>query len=159
MFRYQRLMIVHGLLVIAVAMLAGFMLIFNLIGGLEIWPGNIVEFNVYGTEAGWVRAHSGGIMNGILVLVIALVLPKLELGSKSIAWLAWGFIYIAWSFTVFYWIGNASTNRSLTVGDNRLGEADWLSALGILPGLPSVILVLVLLAIGIRGALAAHGKD
>ena len=159
MDRYQRLMIIHGLLVIAVAMLAGFMLIFNLIGGFELWPGKIIKFDVYGTEAGWVRAHSGGIMNGILVIVIALTLPKLKLGAQSFAWLAWGFIYIAWSFTLFYWIGNASNNRSLTVGGNRLGEADWLSIIGILPGLPSVVLVLILLFIGVKGALASKGED
>lgn len=72
MARLQKIMIGHGLLVTLVAMLAGFMLIFKLIGGLEIWPGNILSIPAYGTVDGWVRAHSGGAMNGILVIVIAL---------------------------------------------------------------------------------------
>lgn len=38
MERYQRTMIGNGLLVVLVAMLAGFMLIFKLIGGMELWP-------------------------------------------------------------------------------------------------------------------------
>jgi hypothetical protein len=151
MERYQRLMIANGLLVILVAMLAGFMLMFNLLGGLEIWPGTIVNIPTYGNEAGWVRAHSGGTMNGLLVVVMALALPKLNLGPKLQAWAAWGFIYIAWSFTVFYWIGNASSNRALTIGDSPLGESDGLSAIGFLPGLPSVFLVVFLLWVAARG--------
>ena len=158
MDRYQRLMIANGLLVILVAMLAGFMLMFNLLGGMEVWPGTIVEFPVYGTEAGWVRAHSGGAMNGLLVVVVALALLKLELGPKAMAWTAWGFIYIAWSFTVFYWVGNASSNRALSIGDNPLGQSDGLSAIGFLPGVPSVVLVVVLLAIGARGVLRGRGE-
>jgi len=88
--RYQRLMIAHGLLVILVAMLAGFMLMFDLIGGIEVWPGTIIAVTVYGTSDGWVRAHSGGTMNGLLVVVMAMVLPKLALSPRLQAWTAWG---------------------------------------------------------------------
>ena len=95
-------------------------------------------------------------MNGLLVVVVALALPKLELGPKAMAWTAWGFIYIAWSFTVFYWVGNASSNRALSIGDNPLGQSDGLSAIGFLPGVPSVVLVVVLLAIGARGVLSGR---
>ncbi|MCB1749139.1 MAG: isomerase [Gammaproteobacteria bacterium] len=158
MERYQRLMIANGLLVILVAMLAGFMLMFNLLGGLEVWPGTIITIPTYGNEAGWVRAHSGGTMNGLLVVVMALALPKLNLGSRLQAWTAWGFIYIAWSFTVFYWVGNASGNRALSIGDSPLGQGDWLSVIGFLPGLPSVFLVLFLLGVAARGVLGGNGR-
>ena len=47
----------HGMLVILASMFAGFMLMFGLLGGLEVWPGVIVEFSVYGRLEGWVRAH------------------------------------------------------------------------------------------------------
>jgi len=150
--RYQRLMIGHGLLVILVAMLAGFMLMFDLIGGIEVWPGTIIAVPIYGTSDGWVRAHSGGTMNGLLVVVMAMVLPKLALSPRLQAWTAWGFVYIAWSFTVFYWLGNAAGNRGLTLGDSQLGESDLISVLAFLPGLPSVFLVVFLLWIGARAA-------
>lgn len=151
MEHYQRIMIGNGMLVILVAMLAGFMLMFNLIGGIEIWPGQIIEIPMYGTEAGWVRAHSGGVTNGLLVLAVALCLPKLNLSARMQKWSAYGFIYVAWSFTVFYWLGNASSNRALTMGESALGEPDLIGLIGFLPGLPSVFIVVFLLFIAAKG--------
>jgi hypothetical protein len=153
MERLQRVMLCNGLLVILAAMLAGFMLMFNLLGGLEIWPGKILPIPTYGTSEGWVRAHSGGIMNGLLVIAIALCLPKLNLTEMMQRVTAYGFIYVAWSFTFFYWIGNAAGNRALTIGDNPLGESDLLGVIGFLPGLPSVIIVVWLLFVAAKGAL------
>ena len=153
MERHQRLMICHGMLVILVAMLAGFMLMFNLIGGIEVWPGVIIDIPMYGSEAGWVRAHSGGVSNGLLVLAVGLALPQLNLGATARAWTAWGFIYIAWSFTAFYWFGNASSNRGLSIGASALGEPDTIGLIAFLPGVPSVFLVVVLLFIGAKGVM------
>ena len=151
MERLQRIMLGHGMLVILASMFAGFMLMFGLLGGLEVWPGVIIEFSVYGTTEGWVRAHSGGAMNGLLVMAIAFALPKLNLSEALQKFVTWGFIYVAWSFTIFYWFGNAAGNRALTFGDNRLGAADIFGIIGFLPALPSVVLVVVLLGITIRG--------
>ncbi len=153
MDRHQRLMICHGLLVIFVAMLAGFMLMYNLVGGVEVWPGVFVQIPMYGTEAGWVRAHSGGIMNGLLVVVVALALPKLNLSETARRWMVWGLIYVAWSFTVFYWFGNASSNRGLSLGTSALGPPDVVGWIAFIPGLPSVILVPILLVLGAKGVL------
>lgn len=156
MERYQRIMIGNGLLVILVAMFAGFMLMFQLIGGIEVWPGTIVPFDVYGTSEGWVRAHSGGTMNGLLVVAVALALPKLNLTQRLQAWTAWGLVYVAWSFTVFYWLGNAAGNRGLTFGDSQLGESDLIGVIAFLPGLPSVVIVVVVLMICARGVFSAR---
>ena len=153
MDRLQRIMLANGMLVILVAMLAGYMLMFSLLGGFEIWPGQTLTFSVYGTAEGWVRAHSGGAMNGLLVIAIALALPKLGLSDALQKFTAWGFIYVAWSFTVFYWLGNAAGNRALSIGDNALGQSDVFGIIGFLPGVPSVIIVVVLLAIGARSVL------
>lgn len=150
-------MIGNGLLVMFASMLAGFMLMFELIGGLEIWPGTIIEFSVYGNTDGWVRAHSGGLINGMMVIIVALALPKLALTQKLNAFFAYGLVYVAWSFTLFYWLGNAAANRSLTLGDSRLGEADWLSLLGALAGLPSVFLAPIILLWGAWAAFR-HSK-
>ncbi len=157
MERLQRIMIGNGLLVVLASMFAGFMLMFLLIGGIEIWPGKIVPLSIYGTSEGWVRAHTGGALNGILVIVIALAMPALRLSPLMQRVTAYGFIYIAWSFTVFYWLGNASGNRALTLGDSPLGESDIIGIIGFLPGLPSVVLVVVLLAIAAKSVLTSGG--
>ena len=154
MSKLQRVMIANGLLVMLVSMFAGFMLMFNLLGGFEIWPGQILEFSVYGTTEGWVRAHSGGVTNALLVMAIVFALPHINVSAFQEKFLAYGFIYVAWSFTVFYWLGNASANRALTFGDNQLGESSLVSVLGFLPGLPSVVLVVVLLVIAVKGILS-----
>jgi len=158
MDRLQRVMLANGMLVILVAMLAGFMLMFSLLGGFELWPGTALTFSVYGTPEGWVRAHSGGAMNGLLVIAIGLALPKLGLSGAMQKFTAWGFIYVAWSFTVFYWFGNAAGNRALSIGDNALGQSDVYGIIGFLPGLPSVIIVMVLLAVGARSVLQADDR-
>jgi hypothetical protein len=157
MERLQRIMISNGLLVILAAMFAGFMLMFSLLGGIEIWPGNILPLHVYGTNEGWVRAHSGGTMNGLLVLVVALALPKLNLSERMQKITAYGFIYVAWSFTLFYWLGNAAGNRGLSIGDNPLGPSDLIGVIAFVPGLPSVFIVVVLLAIAAKSVLSSGG--
>ena len=94
----------------------------------------------------------------MLVIIVALVLPKLRLSQFMQRFTAYGFIYIAWSFTVFYWLGNASGNRALSMGDSPLGEADTIRLIGFLPGVPSVFLVIVLLAVVAKGVLSS-GHD
>jgi len=148
-------MIGNGLLVILVSMLSGFMLMFNLLGGMEVWPGKIIDVPMYGTAEGWVRAHTGGALNGVLVVIVALALPTLRLSDRMQWWTCWGFIYVAWSFTIFYWLGNASSNRALSMGPSALGEPDTIGLIGFLPGLPSVFLVVFLLAVAAKSVLSS----
>ncbi len=146
----QRILLLNGMLVVLVACFAGFMLLFQLVGGFEVWPGHIIEIPVYGSSEGWIRAHTGGFLNGVLVMLIGLALPSLRLTEMKNKIMAYGFCYVAWSFTLFYWLGNAVPNRALTFGDNPLGESTGLSIAGFLPGAPSVFIVVVLLVIGIN---------
>lgn len=154
MDRLQRIMLANGILVMLAAMFAGFMLMFSLLGGIEVWPGNVLKFSVYGSTEGWVRAHSGGITNGLMVIAIGLALPKLNLNELWQKLTAWGLIYVAWTFTLFYWLGNAAGNRALSVGDNALGESDIFGVIGFLPGLPSVFIVVIVLAVCAKAALS-----
>jgi styrene-oxide isomerase len=157
MERLQQVMIGNGLLVILAAMFAGFMLMFKLLGGVEVWPGQILPLPIYGTSEGWVRAHTGGALNGVLVVIVALAMPKLRLSPLMQKLMAYGFIYVAWSFTLFYWVGNAAGNRGLTMGDSPLGKTDLTSVIAFLPGLPSVFIVVVLLFIAAKSALSSRG--
>jgi len=72
-------------------------------------------------------------MNDLLVIAVASSLPKLGLSPMLQRLTAYGLIYVAWSFTLFYWLGNAAGNRVLSIGDNRLGSSDIFGILGLLP--------------------------
>ncbi len=126
----QKLLIGHGILILAIAMLAGFMLAFGLIGGLELFPGFIVEMPYYGTSDGWARAHTGGALNGIMLIVIALALPLIPLSAAMVKKTTYGLIFVGWANTVFYWFGNASSNRALSLGDNPLGGTNFFGSIG-----------------------------
>ncbi len=127
----QRLMIGNGFLVLVVALLAGFMLGFGLIGGFEVFPGVIMGMPYYGTPEGWARAHTGGLTNGLMVLAVALALPLVPLSARMLKVTAYGIIYVAWANTIFYWLGNAAASRSLSFGDNPIGETSFVGVLGL----------------------------
>jgi styrene-oxide isomerase len=145
MQRFQKLMIGHALLVIAMGMLAGFMLGFGLIGGLEIFPGKIVDMPYYGTTDGWARAHAGGLTNGLLIIGVALALPLIPLNDGMRKLTVYGFIYIGWANTAFYWFGNAADSRALSFGDNPLGASNMLGAIGFGLALIGAFLIIWLL--------------
>lgn len=145
MQRLQKLMIGNALLVMLAAMLAGFMLGFGLIGGLEVLPGKIVEMPYYGTAEGWARAHSGGITNGLMIIGVALAMPLIPLSAGMQKLTAYGFIYIGWANTAFYWFGNASANRALSFGDNPLGATNVAGAVGFGAALLGALLIIWLL--------------
>ncbi len=146
MLRYQNLLIGHGLLILVVALLAGFMLGFGLVGGLETAPGSGEFMRVpfyYGSSEGWARAHTGGITNGLMLLALALVMPHLfgdQIPLRRV--FPYGLIFIGWANTVFYWLGNAAGNRALSFGDNRFGAADAAGVLAM--GLASIAALLSL---------------
>ena len=146
MQRYQKIMIGNGLLVILAAMLSGFMLGFGLIGGLELYPGKIVEMPYYGTTDGWARAHTGGTANGLMIIAVALALPLIPLTERMLKLTAWGFVYIGWANTAFYWFGNAAESRALSFGDNPLGASNLLGAAGFGLALVGALLIIWLLA-------------
>jgi styrene-oxide isomerase len=139
-------MIGNGLLVILAAMLSGFMLGFGLIGGLELYPGKIVEMPYYGSAEGWARAHSGGVTNGLMIVGVALALPLIPLTDLMRKITVYGFIYIGWANTAFYWFGNAAESRALSFGDNPLGASNMLGAIGFGLALLGALLITWLLA-------------
>ncbi|WOJ94842.1 isomerase [Congregibacter variabilis] len=153
MERYQKLMIGNAFLVIAVSMLAGFMLGFGLIGGLELYPGKIIAMPYYGTAEGWARAHSGGLTNGLLIIAVAWSLPMISLSNRMRSVTVWGFIYVGWANTVFYWAGNASGSRALSFGDNPLGASNLFGAVGFGMAFVGAFLILWLLCYAAMKAL------
>src|SRR6267143_2166656 len=67
----QRRMIGHAALILFIGMLAGFGLLVSLIGGIELIPGTVIPISIFGGTDAWVRAHTGGILNALLILSFA----------------------------------------------------------------------------------------
>ena len=74
----QRKWLGHGVLMMMTTLLGGVGLWMHLVGGFEIIPGYILHFQLPGTADGWVRAHTGPVLNGLMVIGVALVLPRLD---------------------------------------------------------------------------------
>jgi hypothetical protein len=85
-------MIGNAFLVIMISILAGFMLGFGLMGGLELFPGKFIEMPYYGSADGRARAHAGGLTNGLLIIGVAL--PLIPLSEKMRRFNVYGFIVI-----------------------------------------------------------------
>ena len=145
MERFQKLMIGHGLLVILAAMLAGFMLGFGLIGGLELYPGKIIEMPYYGSTEGWARAHAGGLANGLMIIAVAMALPLIPLSTRMHKLTVYGLIYVGWANTAFYWFGNAAGSRALSFGDNPLGGTNLFGVIGFGAALIGAFLIIWIL--------------
>src|SRR5689334_12577291 len=139
----QKRMTGHGAAVLLVGMLAGTGLLISLLGGLELIPGTITSFSIPGDTGAWVRAHIGGMMNGFLILIVAILLAPLgftEAASKRMAWMVVG---TGWANTLFYWAALFAPNRALSIADNKWGESNLASIIGLVPALVFVVIAII----------------
>lgn len=146
----RKRMIGHGVLMIFATLVGGLGLWMFLIGGLiPVFPGVDWSFQLPGTAEGWARAHTGPVLNGLMVIAVAFCLPLLSFSPK---WARiWGLIVVCdgWSNTGFYFFGNFAPNRGLNFTANRFGEANIFSFLALAPAyLFGVLVMIALFAIG-----------
>lgn len=155
----QKRMIGHGALVILIGMFAGLGLLVSLVGGLELIPGSIIEFSIPGNTDAWVRAHVGGMLNGMLVILIAGVMGGLGFVDAAARRIYWMLVGAAWAFTLFYWAALLAPNRALTFADNRWGESNLAAVIGLVPALVFTIIDLIAVFLVVRQAFASARKD
>jgi hypothetical protein len=158
--RLSYLVIGHGMIVLLIGLVAGLMLVFSLLDAVTLWPLPAWEVSVPGSTRGWQAAHVGGILNGVLMGGVALLMGRLPLSEVGGKWVGLGMIVMGWGNTLFYWAGNLSANRGLSVSATPFGEGDLAGALAFLGG--GVAMVFTFLAVGIlaRSAfLAARSVD
>ena len=132
--RLGHLVIAHGMLVLGIGLLPGLGLVFSLLDAVELWPLPAWEVSLPGSTRGWQAAHVGGITNGIMIAVVALLMRHLDMQGRAAAWTGWGMIATGWGNTLFYWAGNLSQNRGLSVGATPYGAGDLAGALAYLGG-------------------------
>lgn len=151
---YQKTLTGHALVLLIIGLLAGFMLAFSLIGGLELLPTVFIGIPTFGTTEGWVRAHSGGIMNGLMLIAFAFIMPHCGLAMARIELYAKGIIFAGWANTIFYWTGNASGSRALSFTDNTLGSSNILGMIGYTLAVVAALLTIYIAAQLARGFFA-----
>ena len=151
---YQKRLTGHALILLIIGLLAGFMLAFSLIGGLEVLPTLFIGIPTFGTTEGWVRAHSGGIMNGLMLIAFAFIMPHCGLAVERLQLFAKGIIFAGWANTIFYWTGNASGSRALSFTDNALGTSNMLGIIGYTLAVIAAFVTIYIAAQMARGFLA-----
>ena len=150
-----RKMMGHGFVVMLIAMLLGIGLLASLLGGMELIPGSIIEIPMPGDSGAWARAHVGGLLNGMLVVLVAISAHLLVMPEKLQKQMAWMLPGTAYANTVFYLAAIVAPNRALTFGDNRFGEASLMGMLGLLPALVFVVVSLVAVFLMAKAAFKA----
>jgi hypothetical protein len=146
----QRL-IKHGIAGIVVAMVAGFGLIFAMIGAISLSPLPIfIPWQIPGSPQGWRMVHVGMMMNGLTGVLLGLAMRQFALTDRGAATVAWGTIIAIWGNFCFYLFGMFAPNHGVTLQGNRLGEANLAGALAFLPGLAAVITLFVALVVLLR---------
>lgn len=97
-------MIFHGAVVILLGLLAGFPYALVVTGSLG------------GSERAWRMAHLEGVLNGLLVIVVAAVWDRLALDGWKRDVLAWSLVLIAYGNVVASVIGATFAVRGLEPG-------------------------------------------
>jgi hypothetical protein len=151
----QKRMIGHGAVVMMIGMAAGTGLLISLLGGLELIPGSIIQFGIPGSSDAWVRAHIGGMMNGMLIMLVAVLAAALAVSDAVGSRLAWMLIGTGYANTLFYWAALLAPNRALSIADNRWGESNLASIIGLVPALVFVVIAFIAMFILMRQAFAS----
>ena len=138
----------HGSIIIVIGLLAGFGFLFVILDSISVWPLVIeLDSEFPGSERGWRLAHVAGISNGLMMIVAGLTLLHIDATKRAQAWIVWGLIYTGWANTIFFHMGNFSSNRALTAGTSKLGEADLLGTVGYVIGASTIPFTLIAIAL------------
>ena len=132
--RLSNLVIGHAMLVLLIGLISGFGLVFSLMDAIALWPLPAIDVSIPGSTRGWQAAHVGGILNGVMMAGVALLMTRFELTGKRLLWVGWGMIITGWGNTLFYFAGNFSQNRGLSMGETPFGPGDIWGALSFIGG-------------------------
>ena len=145
-------LIKNGIFAMLLAMLAGFMLIFSMIGAISFSPLPLIDASIPGTPQGWRMVHLGMIMNGLMAILLGLCMRWLVVTARGAAIVSWGTITAIWGNSAFYLFGMFAPNHGVTLQSNRLGEANLAGAIAFLPALVGVVTLLAALIVLFRAS-------
>jgi hypothetical protein len=97
----QRLLLGHGALILLIGFGLGFGFLFFLIGEISLWPiPGAIKYQLPGTYDAWRMAHLEGIANGLMLWVLAAILPTLQSYIQKIYRLTLAMIVVAWTIVI-----------------------------------------------------------
>ena len=135
--RLRARMIFHGAVVVMLGLLAGFPHAFVLTGQLV------------GEERAWRMAHLEGLLNGMLVMIAAMVAGSLVLSARQWTWLFWSLVVAAYGNVIASVLGASVGVRGLSTtgppANLAMNLLFWVAIGGILVGV-------ALLIVGARNA-------
>lgn len=147
----QGFIVKHGLAVMLVGLLGGFGWVFALLGELKISPIPIVFMDSFpGDPARWRSIHTGCLLNGIMALAFASILHLFSFTDKKGKLIAYSVLTAIWGNTVFYFCNLFSANRSLSLGDNALGEGNIFGVIGFIVAMLGAIALIIIIIVLIR---------
>lgn len=149
--KYQKLMITNGLVVCLLGLIGGFMLLFSVIGGISLSPLPLFfDYQLPGTSAQWRAVHVGNIMNGLMAIIFALLMTKLELSAGAKKFVSYGTVATVWGNASFYIFGIFSPNKGLSLGDNPVGDGNWAGVIAFAPAFVVAFVLMVIVIVMIR---------
>lgn len=121
----------HGLIVMLIGLLGGFGFTFAMLEEVSLSPIPIVFADSFpGAANDWRILHLGCLLNGIMALAIAATMPNFDLTEAKTRRICLCVAAAIWGNLVFYAANLSAPNRSLSFGDNALGEASAMGAVG-----------------------------
>ena len=155
--RYQSLMIGHGAIILFFGLITGYLFAFNLIEKISLWPiPGELDVRIPGDPARWRGAHTGNIMNALMIMAVAAGLPYLRLSAHMEKFVAYGMILTVWGNLGFYFTSAfGAAGRGLTMGANKFGGGDLMSQFNFLVAYPGAIIAPIILLVVARGAFVA----
>jgi hypothetical protein len=149
--RFQSLLVANGALVFLLGMVAGFPFAFVLLGKVVLWPiPGSVDWTMPGDARAWRMAHLEGILNGLTLIAVAAVGPRLALGERGQRWLAWSLLVTAWGNMIASLVGPIFGGRGLEVAE---GNANNLMYVLFVIAIVAVVIAMILV---FRGAVRAR---
>lgn len=99
--KVRRALIGHGALLVFVGGVIGFGFLFFLMGKIALWPiPGEINYQFPGTSDSWRMAHLEGILNGILLWLVAAVIHLFPISVKSAVRTGYGFIVVGWTIVL-----------------------------------------------------------
>ena len=142
----QRRIIQHGLIILIIGLLGGFLLAYSVMGYISFPPLPFtIDVQVPGTTAAWRAVHTGNIMNGLMAIILAGLFWVCDLTKKAQNWISWSLLFVIYGNCIFYVGAVFAPNRGLAIGDNAAGEGNLAGAIAFVPAVAAAYVLLIVI--------------